>query len=123
MIGWGVAGVDPKVMGIGPVPSSKAALEMAGIKGSQIETVELNEAFAPQSLACIEEFEKMGIDPDKVNPQGSAIALGHPLGATGAILSLTAAYNLKRNKLKYGLVTMCIGGGQGIALVIENLHR
>lgn len=123
ILGWGVAGVDPKIMGIGPVPSSKAALEMAGLNGHQLDTIELNEAFAPQSLACIEEFKKMGIDPEKVNPQGSAIALGHPLGATGAVLTLTAAYYLKRNRLKYGLVTMCIGGGQGIAMVIENLIR
>ncbi len=123
IIGWGIAGVDPKVMGIGPVPATKSALEMAGIKGDELDTVELNEAFAPQALACIRDFEKMGIDPEKVNPVGSAIALGHPLGATGSILTITASYYLQRKKLRYGLVTMCIGGGQGIALIIENLKR
>jgi len=124
--GIGVAGCDPQIMGIGPVPSTRKALARAGISGSQIDIVELNEAFAPQALACIRDFEKMGIDPEKVNPQGGAIALGHPLGATGAILTLTCAYALRRRALRYGLITMCIGGGQGIALVIESMgssHR
>jgi acetyl-CoA acetyltransferase family protein len=121
IIGYGVAGVDPRVMGIGPVPSTRKALEHAGIGGDKIDIVEINEAFAPQSLACLREFEKMGIDPEKVNPMGNAIALGHPLGATGAILTLTCAYALRRRKLRYGLVTMCIGGGQGIALVLESI--
>jgi len=91
------------------------------ISGPQIDIVELDEALAPQALACIRDFEKMGIDPEKVNPQGGAIALGHPLGATGAILTLTCAYALRRRALRYGLITMCIGGGQGIALVIESM--
>jgi acetyl-CoA acetyltransferase family protein len=122
IIGYGVAGVDPRIMGIGPVPSTQKALASAGIKGNQLDIVEINEAFAPQSLACLREFEKMGIDPEKVNPMGNAIALGHPLGATGAILTLTCAYALRRLKLRYGLVTMCIGGGQGIAIVLESIH-
>jgi len=119
--GIGVAGCDPQIMGIGPVPATRNALAQAGISGSTIDIVELNEAFAPQSLACVRDFEKMGIDPEKVNPQGGAIAVGHPLGATGAILTLTCAYALRRRALRYGLITMCIGGGQGIALVIESM--
>ncbi|MBN2241505.1 MAG: thiolase family protein [Acidobacteria bacterium] len=122
IIGYGVAGVDPRIMGYGPVPASRKALESAGLKGDQIDIIELNEAFAPQSLACLRDMEKYGIDPEKVNPMGNAIALGHPLGATGAVLFLTCAYALRRRKLRYGLVTMCIGGGQGIALVIESIH-
>ncbi len=117
--GMGVAACDASIMGWGPVPASKKALASAGIKGTDIDQVELNEAFAPQALAVIRDFEKMGIDEEKVNPMGGAIALGHPLGATGAILSLTCAYALRRNKQRYGLVTMCIGGGQGIYLVLE----
>jgi len=122
IVGYGVAGVDPRIMGFGPVPATQKALANAGIKGEQIDIVELNEAFAPQALACMIEFEKMGIDPEKVNPMGNAIALGHPLGATGAILTLTCAYALRRRALKYGLITMCIGGGQGIALIIESIR-
>jgi acetyl-CoA acetyltransferase family protein len=122
VVGYGVAGVDPRIMGIGPVPSTQKALAKAGIKGSQIDIVEINEAFAPQSLACARDFEKMGIDPEKINPMGNAIAMGHPLGATGAILTLTCAYALRRRALRYGLVTMCIGGGQGIALVLESIR-
>jgi acetyl-CoA acetyltransferase family protein len=121
--GWGLAGVDPRIMGIGPVPATRLALEMAGITGADLDTVELNEAFAPQSLACIRDFAEMGIDPEKVNPVGGAIALGHPLGATGSILTITAANYLKHSNGRYGLITLCIGGGQGIALVIENLQR
>jgi acetyl-CoA acetyltransferase family protein len=117
--GMGVAACDPKIMGWGPVPATKRALAKAGITGKQIEHVELNEAFAPQALAVIRDFEKMGIEPERVNPLGGAIALGHPLGATGAILSVTCAYALRRQKQRYGLVTMCIGGGQGISLVLE----
>jgi acetyl-CoA acetyltransferase family protein len=119
--GIGVAACESKIMGWGPVPATERALASAGISGKAIDHVELNEAFAPQALACIRDFEKMGIDPEKVNPLGGAIALGHPLGATGAILTLTCAYALRRAKKKYGLVTMCIGGGQGISLVIEAL--
>ena len=119
VIGMGVAGCDPRIMGWGPVPAAEKALAHAGIQGTQIDRVELNEAFAPQALAVIRDFEGMGIDPETVNPDGGAIALGHPLGATGAILTLTCAYGLRRNRQKYGLVTMCIGGGQGIALILE----
>jgi acetyl-CoA acetyltransferase family protein len=122
VIGYGVAGVEPQIMGIGPVPATRKALEKAGIKGEQLDIIEINEAFAPQSLACARDFEKMGIDPEKINPMGNAIALGHPLGATGGILTLTCAYALRRRKLRYGLVTMCIGGGQGIALILESIH-
>ncbi len=117
--GMGVAACDPKIMGWGPVPATERALASAGITGKSIDHVELNEAFAPQAIACIRDFEKMGIDPEKVNPLGGAIALGHPLGATGAILTITCAHALRRENKRYGLVTMCIGGGQGISLVIE----
>jgi len=119
LAGMGVAACDPQIMGWGPVPATRLALESAGIKGKDVDWVELNEAFAPQALACIKDFAEMGIAPDKVNPMGGAIALGHPLGATGAILTLTCAYALRRNSKRYGLVTMCIGGGQGISLVLE----
>jgi acetyl-CoA acetyltransferase family protein len=122
VVGYGVAGVDPHIMGIGPVPATRIALKKAGLKGPQIDIVEINEAFSPQSLACQRDFEKMGIDPEKINPMGNAIALGHPLGATGAILTLTCAYALRRRALRFGLVTMCIGGGQGIALILESIH-
>jgi acetyl-CoA acetyltransferase family protein len=117
--GMGVAACDPRIMGWGPVPATEKALASAGIDGKAIDHVEINEAFAPQALACIRAFEKMGIDPEKVNPLGGAIALGHPLGATGAILSITCAHALRRSNKRYGLVTMCIGGGQGISLVLE----
>jgi acetyl-CoA acetyltransferase family protein len=122
LIGYGVAACDPQIMGWGPVPSTRKALDHAGLKGSDIDHVELNEAFAPQALAVVKDFGEMGIDPEKVNPVGSAIALGHPLGATGAVLTLTCAYGLRRAKNKYGVVTMCIGGGQGISLVLESIH-
>jgi acetyl-CoA acetyltransferase family protein len=121
IVGMGVAACDPEIMGWGPVPATRKALANAGIEGSDIDQVELNEAFAPQALACIRDFAEMGIDPEKVNPMGSAIALGHPLGATGAILTLTCAYALRRTKKRYGLVTMCIGGGQGAALILESV--
>ena len=121
IVSYGVAGCDPKIMGWGPVPATRIALERAGLKGSAIDHVEINEAFAPQAIACIRDFEKMGIDPEKVNPMGNAIALGHPLGATGAILTLTCAYALRRKQQRYGAVTMCIGGGQGITLVLESM--
>jgi acetyl-CoA acetyltransferase family protein len=119
--GTGVAACDPRIMGWGPVPATERALARAGIQGKDLDVVELNEAFAPQALACVQGFEKMGIDPERVNPMGNAIALGHPLGATGAILTLTCAYALRRTRKRYGLVTMCIGGGQGIAVVLESM--
>jgi acetyl-CoA acetyltransferase family protein len=120
VIGMGVAACDSQIMGWGPVPATEKALDRAGIGGDAIDHVELNEAFAPQALAVIRDFgDKFQIDPEKVNPMGNAIALGHPLGATGAILTLTCAYALRRKSERYGLVTMCIGGGQGISLVLE----
>jgi acetyl-CoA acetyltransferase family protein len=121
VVGMGVAACDPQIMGWGPVPATRKALERAGIQGTAIDIVEINEAFAPQALVCMRDFAEMGIDPEKVNPMGGAVALGHPLGATGAILTLTCAYALRREKKRYGLVTMCIGGGQGIALVLESV--
>lgn len=121
LAGVGVAACAPEIMGWGPVPATRRALEKAGVRGRDLDVVELNEAFAPQALACIEEFEAMGIAPDRVNPMGGAIALGHPLGATGANLTLTCAYALRRTRARWGLVTMCIGGGQGISLVLESM--
>ncbi|MBI5068109.1 MAG: thiolase family protein [Deltaproteobacteria bacterium] len=121
LAGLGVAGCAPEIMGWGPVPATRRALAQAGLQGKDLDLVELNEAFAPQALACIRDFAAMGIDPEKVNPMGNAIALGHPLGATGANLTLTAAYALRRTRKRHGLVTMCIGGGQGISVVLESL--
>ena len=121
IVGLGTAACDPVIMGWGPVPATRIALSQAGLTGGNIDHVELNEAFAPQALACIRDFEEMGIDPEKVNPMGNAIAMGHPLGATGAVLALTCAYALRRKGERYGLVTMCIGGGQGNALIIESV--
>jgi acetyl-CoA acetyltransferase family protein len=121
LAGVGVAACDPEIMGWGPVPATKLALDSAGISGKEIDHVELNEAFAPQALACIRDFDGLGIEAERVNPMGGAIALGHPLGATGAILTLTCAYALRRNQQRYGLVTMCIGGGQGISLILERM--
>ena len=121
LVGMGVAACDSSIMGWGPVPATRIALENTGLKGSDIDHVEINEAFAPQALACMRDFAEMGIPEEKINPMGSAIALGHPLGATGAILTLTCAYALRRDNKKYGLVTMCIGGGQGISLILEAL--
>ncbi len=112
------AGVDPSVMGIGPVPASRKALQRAGIGVEDLDLVELNEAFASQSLACIRELD---LDPDRVNVNGGAIALGHPLGASGARITATLVHELARRGGRYGLATMCIGVGQGIALVVENL--
>jgi 3-oxoadipyl-CoA thiolase len=114
------AGVDPSVMGIGPVPASRKALQRAGIGIADLDLVELNEAFASQSLACIHE---LGLSEDRVNVNGGAIALGHPLGASGARITATLVHELARRQGRYGLATMCIGVGQGIALVIENLIR
>ncbi len=100
VVGLGVGACDPQIMGWGPVPATRVALEQAGLSGSDLDHVELNEAFAPQALACIQDFAEMGIDPEKVNPMGNAIALGHPLGATGAVLTLTCAYALRRTGKK-----------------------
>jgi acetyl-CoA acetyltransferase family protein len=121
VVAVGTAACDPHIMGWGPVPATRQALERSGLKGEDIDHIELNEAFAPQALACMRDFADMGLDPEKVNPQGNAIAMGHPLGATGAVLTLTCAYALRRKGQRYGLVTMCIGGGQGNSLIIEAL--
>jgi acetyl-CoA acetyltransferase family protein len=114
---WGIAGVDPKIMGSGPVPSTRAALKKAGMKLEDLDLIEVNEAFAAQYLAVEKE---LGLDREKVNVNGGAIALGHPLGATGTRLVLTLLYELRRRKKKYGLATACIGGGQGIAVIVES---
>src|SRR6202165_5077520 len=113
---WAVAGVDPSIMGIGPVPSSQKALKLAGLTLQQMDRVEVNEAFAAQYLAV----EKvLGLNRDKTNVNGGAIALGHPLGASGTRLVITILNELRRNGLRYGLATACIGGGQGIAMIVE----
>jgi acetyl-CoA acetyltransferase family protein len=119
IVGWGIAGVDPKLMGRGPVPATKFALQKAGLTLDYIDLIEVNEAFAAQYLAVEKE---LGLDRDKVNVNGGAIALGHPLGATGTRLVITLLYELRRRKKKYGLATACIGGGQGIAIVVESLN-
>jgi len=119
LVGWGISGVEPKVMGRGPVPASKIALEKAGLSWENIDLIEVNEAFAAQYLAVEKE---LGLDREKVNVNGGAIALGHPLGATGTRLVITLLYELRRRKKKYGLATACIGGGQGIAMVVESMN-
>jgi acetyl-CoA acetyltransferase family protein len=119
IVNWGIAGVDPKIMGSGPVPATKIALQRAGMKLDSIDLIEVNEAFAAQYLAVEKE---LGLDREKVNVNGGAIALGHPLGATGTRLVITLLYELRRRKKKYGLATACIGGGQGIAMVVESFH-
>ncbi|MGD0791628.1 MAG: acetyl-CoA C-acyltransferase [Terriglobales bacterium] len=119
IVSWGMAGVDPAEMGLGPVPASKEALKKAGLKLADIDLVELNEAFAAQYLGVERE---LGLDREKTNVNGGAIALGHPLGATGTRLVLTLLLELRRRKKKYGLATACIGGGQGIALIVESCN-
>jgi acetyl-CoA C-acetyltransferase len=116
IVGYAHAGVEPGEMGIGPVPAVRRLLEKTGLKVTDFDVVESNEAFAAQAFAVSRE---LGFDPARVNPNGGAIALGHPVGATGTILTAKAAYELARTGGRYGLVTMCIGGGQGIALAIE----
>ena len=118
IMAYGHAAVEPDEMGVGPVPAVRIALERAGIKASDLSVIESNEAFAAQ--ACYVS-RKLDLDPAKVNPNGGAIALGHPVGATGAILATKALYELQRVQGRYGLMTMCIGGGQGIAVVIESM--
>ena len=118
IVSWGVAGVEPTVMGRGPVPASQVALQKAGMSLEYMDLIEVNEAFAAQYLAVEKE---LGLDREKVNVNGGAIALGHPLGATGTRLVITLLYELRRRNKKYGLATACIGGGQGIAMVVEHL--
>lgn len=118
LLSYGHAGVDPKYMGIGPVPAVQIALNRAGLKVADMDVIESNEAFAAQPCAVAQELQ---FDPAKTNPNGGAVALGHPLGATGCILTIKAIYELRRSGGRYALVTMCIGGGQGIAAVFERL--
>jgi len=118
ILGYAHAGVRPEVMGIGPVPAVRKLFEKTGLTGADFDVIESNEAFAAQAIAVNKE---LGLDPAKVNPNGGAIALGHPVGATGAIITIKAMYELERINGKRALITMCIGGGQGIALAIERL--
>ena len=118
LVSYGIAGVDPAYMGEGPIPAVQKALAKAGLKASDMDVIESNEAFAAQSLCVSKGLE---LDPAKVNPNGGAVALGHPIGATGVILTVKCLYELARTNKRYGLVTMCIGGGQGIAGVFERL--
>lgn len=120
VVSMAVAGVDPATMGMGPVPATQKALRRASLSIANMERVELNEAFAAQALACMHELQ---LDPDKVNVNGGAIALGHPLGCSGVRISTTLVHELKRSGVKYGLATMCVGVGQGAAIIYENCKR
>jgi len=119
LVAYAHAGVEPNVMGLGPIPAVKRLFEKSGLKPADIDVIESNEAFAAQAMAVTKD---LGLDPAKVNPNGGAVALGHPIGATGAILTVKAIYELHRTQKRYALVTMCIGGGQGIAAIFERLH-
>ncbi|WP_420993863.1 beta-ketothiolase BktB [Cupriavidus sp. 30B13] len=118
LVSYAHAGVDPKTMGIGPVPATRKALERAGLSVADLDVIEANEAFAAQACAVT---KALGLDPAKVNPNGSGISLGHPIGATGALITVKALYELQRVQGRYALVTMCIGGGQGIAAIFERI--
>lgn len=118
LVAWATAGVDPNLMGMGPVPAVRKLLAKTGMRLEQIDLVELNEAFAAQAVACIRE---LGMEPERVNVNGGAIALGHPIAGTGAILTAKLLYELRRSGGRYGLITACIGGGQGIAALFERL--
>ena len=118
LVAYAHAGVDPEVMGLGPIPAVRRVFEKAGLKPSDMDVIESNEAFAVQAMAVTRDLE---LDPAKVNPNGGAVALGHPIGATGAILTVKALYELERVQGRYALVTMCIGGGQGIAAIFERI--
>ena len=117
VVGYASIGVEPAYMGIGPVDATRLALRKTGLTLGDIDVVELNEAFASQSLACIRE---LGLDPDKVNPNGGAIALGHPISATGSVILTKLIHELKRTGKELGLATMCLGGGMGVALIVRN---
>jgi len=119
LVAYAHAAVEPQVMGLGPIPAVKRVFEKSGLKPSDMDVTESNEAFAAQAMAVTRD---LGLDPAKVNPNGGAVALGHPIGATGCILTVKALYELERTQKRYGLVTMCIGGGQGIAAIFERLH-
>jgi acetyl-CoA C-acetyltransferase len=118
LVAYAHAGVEPQVMGLGPIPAVKMVFQKAGLKPADMDVIESNEAFAAQAMAVTKD---LGLDPAKVNPNGGAVALGHPIGATGSILTVKALYELERTKKRYALVTMCIGGGQGIAAIFERL--
>ena len=116
LVAYAHAGVEPQVMGLGPIPAVRRVFEKTGLKPADMDVIESNEAFAVQAMAVTKD---LGLDPAKVNPNGGAVALGHPIGATGAILTVKALYELQRTQKRYALVTMCIGGGQGIAAIFE----
>jgi acetyl-CoA C-acetyltransferase len=118
IVSWAHAGVDPSIMGIGPVPASKKALERAGWKASDLDLIEANEAFAAQACAV---NKQLGWDTSKVNVNGGAIAIGHPVGASGARVLTTLLYEMKRRNAKKGLATLCIGGGMGVAMCVERV--
>jgi acetyl-CoA C-acetyltransferase len=118
VIGWASAGVDPDIMGMGPVPAVRKVMAKTGLTVADMDIIELNEAFAAQSIACMRDLE---MDPEKVNVNGGAISLGHPVGASGAILTVKAMYELERRQARYALVTLCIGGGQGLAAIFERV--
>ena len=118
LVGYAHTGLDPKYMGVGPISATQAVLKKTGLKTSDLDVVEANEAFAAQACAVTRE---LGLDPAKVNPNGSGISLGHPIGATGALITVKALHELQRIQGRYALVTMCIGGGQGIAAIFERL--
>lgn len=118
VVSFAVAGVSPEIMGVGPVPATEKALKRAGLEMKDIDLIELNEAFASQSIACMQELD---LDPKKVNVNGGSIAIGHPLGASGTRITATLLHEMKRRGLKFGLATMCIGVGQGAAIIYENL--
>ena len=118
LVDYTLAGVDPTIMGIGPVPAVNKLLERTGVSADDVDVFELNEAFAAQALACVQDLK---LDPAKVNPNGSGIGLGHPIGATGAVLTVKLIHELKRTGGRYGVVSMCIGGGQGIAALFERI--
>src|SRR4029434_10521270 len=117
-VAFATAGVEPERFGIGPVPAIRKLLKLAGLTLEQMDLIELNEAFAAQVLACLRELP---IDPDRLNVNGGAVALGHPLGCTGAKLTTTLLYEMRRRNARYGLVTMCVGGGMGAAGIFERL--
>lgn len=116
LVGYAHSGVDPEYMGIGPVPAVRSLLEQTGLSTADMDVIELNEAFAAQALACVRDLE---LDPERVNPNGSGISIGHPIGATGTLITVKAIYELHRTGGRYALVSMCIGGGQGIAAIFE----
>src|SRR6266850_993639 len=118
LVAYAHAGVEPQVMGLGPIPAVRKVFEKAGLKPSDMDVIESNEAFAVQAMAVTKD---LGLDPARVNPNGGAVALGHPIGATGCILTVKALYELQRTQKRYALVTMCIGGGQGIAAIFERM--